>query len=103
MDNKDLQKRIATDLGFEIGEELTEEKMIDLIAFRVGQLLKGDIDLMMSYLYRLDVEEVKINAALDLSPEPANYTFARLIWARQKERIVTKNKYKQDPIEGWEF
>ena len=58
----------------------------------------------MSYLYRMDVLESKINAALS---SPAGMMPARvigeLIFERQKERINTKEKYKQDPIEGWEF
>jgi hypothetical protein len=61
--------------------------------------------LLMSYLYRLDVLEVKINAVLSpiaiVSPIEG---LARLILERQKERIATKQKYKSDPpIPGWEF
>ncbi len=77
--------------------------MIDIISVRVEQLLKADPDLLMSYMYRLDVLEKKIKAALQVSLEPVHLTFARLIWERQKERMQTKKKYKQDPIEGWDF
>lgn len=98
-----IADRIARDIGIDIPEDLNENQIIDMIAFRVEKMLKADPDLMMSYLYRLDVEEVKINAALENNPFPVHLTFAQLIWERQKQRIETKKNYKQDPIEGWEF
>jgi hypothetical protein len=59
----------------------------------------------MSYLYRLDVLEVKINAVLAPdSPVAPIEGLANLILERQKERIETKRKFKSDPpIPGWEF
>jgi len=103
IDNIELSKRIANDLDINIPIELSDKEMIDIISVRVEQMLKGDPDLLMSYLYRLDVLEKKIKAAMMTSIEPAHVTFAKLIWERQKERILTKEKYKQDPIEGWDF
>lgn len=35
--------------------------------------------------------------------DPANVALAKLILERQKQRITTKQKYKVDPIDGWEF
>ncbi|MBT8233073.1 MAG: hypothetical protein HKO66_00635 [Saprospiraceae bacterium] len=101
--NNQVSKKIADDLDISLGEELSDSEMIKHIAHRVEQLLKGDPDLLMSYLYRLDVEEKNIKAAMETSITPAHITFANLIWDRQKQRILTKKKYKQDPIEGWEF
>ncbi len=99
----DISKRIAEDLDLEIPLELSDKEMIMHIADRVEQMLKGDPDLLMSYLYRLDVEEKKISQALGTSITPAHVTFAQLIWERQKERLATKAKIKQDPIKGWEY
>lgn len=98
-----LSRKIAQDLDMDISEEQTDEEMIKHISYRVDQMLKGDPDLLMSYLYRLDVEEKNIKAAMETSITPAHVTFANLIWQRQKQRMETKRKYKQDPIEGWEF
>ncbi len=83
--------------------ELSDEEMIKQIAFRVEKMLRGDPDLLMSYLYRLDVTQKRIKEAMETSIMPAHVTFANLIWERQKQRIATRKKYKQDPIEGWEF
>ena len=103
MDKKEISQTISNDLDINISSELSDEEMIDIISVRVEQLLKADPDLLMSYMYRLDVLEKKIKAALHVSNEPVHTTFAKLIWDRQKERILTKKKYKQDPIEGWDF
>lgn len=103
MDNSELSHTISNDLDIIIPSELSDEEMIDIISVRVEQLLRADPDLLMSYLYRLDVLEKNIKASLNVSKDPVHVTFAKLIWDRQKERILTKQKYKQDPIEGWEL
>lgn len=85
--------------------ELSESDLYKAIRDRVEYLLEHNAELLMSYLYRLDVLEVKINAVL--SPNslvPPIEGLARLILERQKERIATKQKFKSDPpIPGWEF
>jgi len=101
--HSEISKKIESDLDFNIPDELEEKEILMHIADRVEQLLKGDPDLLMSYLYRLDVLEKKIYHALETSITPAHVTFANLIWERQKERLKTKKEYKQDPIKGWEF
>jgi len=99
----EIAKRISSDLDVQLPDSLSDEEMIMHIADRVEQLLKGDPDLLLSYLYRLDVEEKKIAAALETSIMPVHVTFANLIWERQKQRMETKSKFRQDPIKGWEF
>jgi len=90
-------------MEIDIPLELTDEQMIKQISYRVEKMLRGDPDLLMSYLYRLDVTQKSIKEALENSPMPVHVTFANLIWERQKQRIETRKKYKQDPIEGWEL
>ena len=104
LDNKkEIATRVSSDLRIHLSEELTDKEMVMQIADRVERLLKADPDLMMSYLYRLDVTQKSIKAAIESNPLPVHVTFATLIWERQKQRIETKKKYRQDPIEGWEF
>ena len=85
--------------------ELSESDLYKAIRERVEYLLENNPELLMSYLYRLDVLEVKINAVLSPNAVVAPIDgLARLILERQKERIATKQKYKSDPpIPGWEF
>ena len=40
---------------------------------------------------------------LEIITDPAHIGLAKLILDRQKQRIATKQKYKVDPIEGWEY
>ena len=85
-------------------DSFDEGALYEMILNRVNELLETDIDLLMSYLYRLDVEEYKINRALSLNALlPVNEGIAALILERQKQRMITKKKFKQDPIKGWEF
>lgn len=99
-----LYNHFVRDLSADNTAELSEEALLELITRRVTEMMEHDIDLLMSYLYRLDISEAKINAALELNAVlPANEGLAKLILERQKERVQTKNKYKQDPIKGWEF
>lgn len=85
--------------------ELSESDLYRAICERVEHYLDRSPDLLMSYLYRLDVLEVKINAVLRPdSPVAPIDGLARLILERQKERIASKKKYKSEPpIPGWEF
>jgi len=103
LNTKEISDKISKEMGLNFPAEFDESEILKVLAARVEQMLKGDPDLLMSYLYRLDVEEKKINSALETSPTPVHVTFANLIWDRQKQRIITKQQFKQDPIEGWEF
>lgn len=83
---------------------ISDEEMIKILTEKVTKMLDTDTELLMSYLYRLDIEEHKINAVLNQPKSmPIAQGLASLIWKRQKQRIASKKKYKQDPIEGWEF
>jgi hypothetical protein len=95
---------IYNDLNIENRQELTPEQWLELISDRVSWFLENDKDLLMSYLYRLDIPEEQIDRALTpFDPDPPNIAIAKLIYKRQMERLATKQKYKVEPIEGWEF
>jgi len=95
---------VHKDLEVNVPEEADEQQLLSAIVDRVTWMLRCDKDLLMSYLYRLDVLEHKINAALmPGNPLSAEEALGLLIFERQKERVETKKKYKTEPIEGWEF
>ncbi|MEL6988942.1 MAG: hypothetical protein AAGK97_14105, partial [Bacteroidota bacterium] len=57
----------------------------------------------LSLLYRLDIEEHKINKALEINQlVPTNIGLAKLIIERQKERNQSKQNYKVEKIDGWD-
>ena len=81
-----------------------ESQVLEMIRARVDELLEKDPELLMSYLYRLDILEVDLKKVLDKnSGIPIVEGFSQLIFKRQLQRVASKRKYKQDPIEGWEF
>jgi len=81
-----------------------EKLIVEAIRLRVAEMLEKQPELLFSYMYRLDVEEVVIKAALSkTNPNPPDKSLAALIWERQKKRIEFKKQFKVDPIEGWEY
>ncbi len=84
--------------------DYNEEDILMAIRQRVSDMLDTQPELLMSYLYRLDVLEMDLKRVLAFSHKGDIVNdFADLIWKRQKLRMHYKAKYKQDPIEGWEF
>lgn len=86
------------------GDEILDEAvLLDLFTERVAEMMDTDLDLLLSSLYRLDVLEHKIQAALRSVHIPPARGIAVLIIERQKERIATKKKYSSPKDEPeWE-
>jgi hypothetical protein len=84
--------------------EKDERLLLKMIQDRVDEMMTHDLELLMSYLYRLDVAEKDIQKVIHFQNEiPANEGLAQLIFERQLKRLETRKKYRQKPIEGWEF
>ena len=75
---------------------LDEAALLDLFTARVDELMRSNLDLLLSSLYRLDVDESKIEIALHSGTVPAARGIASLIIERQKERIQTRKKYSSE-------
>ncbi len=95
---------IARDFGLDIGEEpLSEQELFDLLADQVAYMIEHRLDTLFSLMYRLDVKESLIRQALDPGAEEMpNIAIAKLILERQKNRIYTKIKYRQKPLDDME-
>jgi hypothetical protein len=79
----------------------SRDAMIKAIAERVSYWLEYDLEQLFSFLYRMDIDQFKVEKALELGNIiPANLGIAELIFERQVARVETKLKYKQDEIEG---
>lgn len=95
---------VAKDFGLAKTTPLTEDELLDAIANRVAEMMEENKDLLLSYMYRLDIDERKIHFALSpLANEPAHFALARLILNRQKQRAITKLSYKPPKLEDWEW
>ena len=72
---------------------LDENMLLVLFTQRVEEMMRDDLGLLLSTLYRLDVEEEKIQHALKSPVTPPAEGIAALIIERQKQRLLTKKKY----------
>ena len=101
-DKNSLQELIA--LNFELEETKTfdETELEQLLSNRIAYMLDHQLDFLLSLLYRLDVEEQKINMALSpINKIPPALALARLVIERQKQRIATKEKYGNADSDPW--
>lgn len=88
---------IVRDLGFESTKSVTDEaQLLEEVAFVVADMMEHKIDLLLSTMYRMDIDETKIHHALNTHSdfEPVNFRLAKLIIDRQKKRVLTKYNFK---------
>lgn len=86
---------IVRDLNLETPAPLADDAaLLKYLSEVVAEMITNKLDLLMSTLYRLDVDEKKINQALQPGhTDAANIALAKLIIERQKKRIETKRAY----------
>lgn len=87
--------------------DISEAELLVLLTARVEEMLAHEPDLLMSLLYRNDVEEGAILKALQPSPNGSVSTaLARLVLERYKQRSASKKSVVVKPTdipEGWEW
>lgn len=84
--------------------EVPENEFLEMIATRVEFLMESNMELFINHLYRMDVDEHKVNNILLMaedSDESVYQLFAKLIYTRQKERLETKKKFSQGSVDFW--
>lgn len=101
MHDEDIPSDPVSALLPEVENILDENALLDLFTIRVEEMMRDDLKLLLSSLYRLDVEEHKIQIALRSATIPVSQGIAQLIIDRQKEKISTRKKYSS-PNDNWE-
>ena len=71
----------------------TEAEVRELLRARIASLLTTDRDWLLGKLYRLDVRERDIQAALASPGVDVPAALAELVVARQRERAATRRRY----------
>jgi hypothetical protein len=80
-----------------------EAELLHLIELYVQELVNSNFEKLLLILYRLDISEKKVKEAIDLGgPENASKQIATLILEREKEKVATREKYKNESTD-WEF
>lgn len=84
---------IRKNFGLE-NKPVTETELREWLEGRITYMLEYEKDLLMSTLYRLDVEEGRIKWVLEHLDQPLIATgLTELVLERQKQRQATKEAY----------
>ena len=89
---EEFQSLLAESFGLELPATISKEKIIEILSWRVEKLLAANPDQLFSMLYRLDISEAKIKAAM-LDAELFAKNIAVLIYERQSEKIVARKNF----------
>jgi hypothetical protein len=86
---------------------ITDEELLSVLTARIENMLEQETDMLLSLLYRLDVEEKAILKALQPEiGETAASSLAKLVLKRQKQRWEIKKSTEVDHNDipkGWEW
>lgn len=95
-----ITKEINQEWSLSIPQAITEEQLIEVLGLRINQLIKSDLPKLISILYRLDVDELKLKSMLaQYNQLHAGLVIAALVFDRQKQKMKTKAAFKKPPEE----
>lgn len=71
--------------------------MLEMLARHINELILSNFNMLLSILYRVDVDENKVKAELENASkeETAGHIIARLIIARQNEKLKWRKKFSK--------
>ena len=73
------------------------DQWFSALKIRINELLLADFNKIISILYRLDIDELRLAALLKVHPDiEAGQIIAELIVERQLEKIRSRQAYRQD-------
>jgi hypothetical protein len=107
MENAELIRLLNKELALEYKEDISYAELHSKLASGINNLIKNDFDRLISYLYRIDVNEQKLKSLLQQHPdEDAGNIIATLIIERQQQKIKTRQLFSQpdnnfDEEEKW--
>jgi hypothetical protein len=91
MENKELIRLLKKELAIEIPEQHSYNEIHAALAAYINGLIKNDFDKLISYLYRIDVNEQKLKALLQQNPrQDSGDLIATLIIERQEQKIKSR-------------
>ncbi len=79
-------------------EKNSREQFEDIVSF-LDDLIRNDFNRLLSILYRVDISEEKLKRKLAENKESAISSaeiIAQLLIEREKEKIITRAKYRPD-------
>ena len=107
MENDELIRLLNKELAIEISVKKSYNEIHTELATYINNLIKNDFDKLITYLYRIDVNEQKLKSLLQETPdEDAGNIIATLIIERQQQKIRSRKQFSQresdlDEEEKW--
>jgi len=107
MENAELIRLLNSELPVEITEQRSYAEIHTQLSDYINMLIKDDFDKLITYLYRIDVNEQKLKVLLQQNPnEDAGNIIATLIIERQQQKIKSRKQFSQrdndfDAEEKW--
>jgi ferritin len=107
MENTELIRLLNKELAIEIADKESYTEIYSQLAAYINDLVKNDFDKLITYLYRIDVNEQKLKTLLQQFPqEDAGNIIAGLIIERQQQKIKTRDLFSRqhndvDEEEKW--
>lgn len=90
-------KLISKDFEITQSDFITEADLEKALAAVIYKMIDQNLEKLFAILYRLDINEQKVHAALKKNNDiPPHIAIARLIIKRHKEKLETRQKYRQD-------
>ena len=81
-----------------IQESLEEERLIEILSHKINELIENDFSRLVQLLYSIDVSEQKLKSLLKENPDTdAGRIIALLILERQKQKLQSKEIFRQNP------
>ena len=107
MEHDELIRLLNNELPVEIAAQKSYHEIHAQLSTYINLLIKDDFDKLITYLYRIDVNEQKLKVLLQQNPnEDAGNIIATLIIERQQQKIKTRQQFSQrdndfDAEEKW--
>ncbi len=101
MQDADVKAALAKEWQLTLPEDLSEAQILVMLEARIAILLTGSSEDFFQMMYRLDIDEQKLGAAMREADVPAE--LAGLVWERQLQRIRSKARYSPPPPDDYEL
>ena len=96
MEHAELIRLLNNELAIDFSENIAFSELHSHLSSYINKLIKNDFDKLISYLYRIDVNEQKLKNLLQQSPqEDAGNLIATLIIERQQQKIKNRQQFSQ--------
>lgn len=91
-------KNIAAQFGLQEDDFISEERIVEALTHKVAYMMQYNTEQLFSMLYRLDISEKKLKTAMRNETDVAK-KIAALVYERQIEKIISRNRHKSPPPE----